>query len=108
MAAAETIEVEVVYALPERQRRISLRVSAGTSVIGAIRQSGILTEFPEIDPAQAKVGIHSRRVAMDARLRDGDRIEIYRPLVADPKTSRRERARKRQSSQTGAGEGPGR
>lgn len=97
MAAVETIEVEVVYARPERQRLVSLRVSAGTSVIGAIRQSGLLAKFPEIDLVRAKVGIHSRRVAMDAKLRDGDRIEIYRPLLADPKTRRRERAGKRPS-----------
>jgi putative ubiquitin-RnfH superfamily antitoxin RatB of RatAB toxin-antitoxin module len=94
MAAAEPIEVEVVYARPERQRLIALRVAAGTCVADAIRQSGILGEFPEIDLVQAKLGIFSRRVDAQAALHDGDRIEIYRPLVADPKSARRERARK--------------
>jgi putative ubiquitin-RnfH superfamily antitoxin RatB of RatAB toxin-antitoxin module len=96
MAAAETIGVEVVYALPGQQRVIGLRVEAGTTVIQAIRQSGILAEFPQIDLAQAKVGIFSHRVERHAVLRDGDRIEIYRQLLADPKSARRERAGKRQ------------
>ena len=92
MAAAEPIEVEVVYARPEAQRRIALRVAAGTCVADAIRQSGILAEFPEIDLAQAKLGIYSRRVDSQAALHDGDRIEIYRLLAVDPKRARRERA----------------
>ena len=94
MAAAEPIEVEVVYARPEHQHRIALRVAAGTCVADAIRQSGILGEFPEIDLGQAKLGIFSRRVDARATLHQGDRIEIYRPLAADPKSARRERARK--------------
>ena len=89
MAAAEPIEVEVVYARPDVQRRIALRVAAGACVGDAIRQSGILAEFPEIDLAQAKLGIYSRRVDPQAALRDGDRIEIYRPLAVDPKSQRR-------------------
>jgi putative ubiquitin-RnfH superfamily antitoxin RatB of RatAB toxin-antitoxin module len=96
MAAAEPIGIEVVYALPDRQRVVALQVEAGTSVAEAIRQSGVLAEFPQIDLAQARLGIHSRRVDPQAVLRDGDRIEIYRPLLADPKSARRERARKRQ------------
>jgi uncharacterized protein len=93
MAAAEPIGVEVIYALPDRQRRIALRVAAGTCVADAIRQSGILSEFPELDLEQAKLGIFSRRVNARTVLHDGDRIEIYRPLLADPKSARRERAR---------------
>ena len=95
MAAVEPISIEVIYALPERQRVIALRVEAGTCVTDAIRQSGILVEYPEIDLAQAKIGIFSRRVDPHSALRDGDRIEIYRPLIADPKSARRERARRR-------------
>ncbi len=94
MAAAEPIEVEIVYARPERQRRISLKVAGGTCVADAIRQSGILAECPEIDIGQAKLGIFSRRVDARAPLHDGDRIEIYRPLAADPNRARRERPRK--------------
>ncbi len=92
MAPAEWLDVEVVYALPRRARRIALRVKAGASVAEAIRQSGITAEFPEIDPEHGPVGVHSRRVSPNATVRDGDRIEIYRPLVADPKAVRRERA----------------
>jgi putative ubiquitin-RnfH superfamily antitoxin RatB of RatAB toxin-antitoxin module len=65
----------------------------GTSVAEAIRQSGILQEYSEIDPAQWKLGIFARRVAPDAKVHAGDRIEIYRPLIADAKIARRERAR---------------
>ena len=93
MAAGETFDVEVVHALPDRQRRITVRVAAGTRVAEVIRQSGILDEHPEIDPVRCKVGIFARRVAADAEVRAGDRIEIYRPLVADPKIVRRERAK---------------
>ena len=85
MANAEPIRIDIVYALPERQRVIALQVEAGTCVADAVRQSGILAEYPEIDLARMKVGIFSRRVDPHALLRDGDRIEIYRPLLADPK-----------------------
>jgi uncharacterized protein len=96
MARADPVGVEIVYARPERQRIIALRVAAGTSVADAIRQSGILHEFPEIDLGHAKLGIFSRRVDAQAPVQEGDRIEIYRPLIADPKTVRRERARNRE------------
>ena len=92
MEAVEPLAVEVVYALPRRERRIAVRVRAGASVAEAIRQSGIAAEFPEIDPDRAQVGVYSRRVSPDSPVRDGDRIEIYRPLVADPKAVRRARA----------------
>ena len=95
MELAEPVEVMVVYARPECQRIIAVRVAAGTSVTDAIRQSGILQEFPEIELRQAKLGIFSRRVDAKATVQAGDRIEIYRPLIADPKTVRRERARNR-------------
>lgn len=92
MGAAESFDVQVAYALPERQRLINVRVAAGTSVGEAIRQSGVLTEFPEIVLAEAKLGIFGRRVDVSTSARPGDRIEIYRPLTADPKVVRRERA----------------
>jgi putative ubiquitin-RnfH superfamily antitoxin RatB of RatAB toxin-antitoxin module len=92
MDTAESIEVEVVYALPTRQRLLKIRVASGITIREAVRQSGILDIFPEIDPERAKVGIFGRRVNLEHVLRDGDRIEIYRPLVADPKSVRRARA----------------
>lgn len=87
------LSVEVVYALPGRQVLLALEVEPGTTVSQAIEQSGILGAFPALDPLSSPVGIFGRRVKRDAVLEHGDRIEIYRPLVVDPKDSRRRRAR---------------
>ncbi|WP_256383184.1 RnfH family protein [Photobacterium toruni] len=86
------IHVEVVFALPNEQRVLKLAVVAATPIQAIIEQSGILTMYPEIDLNINKVGIYSRNVKLDATARDGDRIEIYRPLVADPREIRRKRA----------------
>jgi putative ubiquitin-RnfH superfamily antitoxin RatB of RatAB toxin-antitoxin module len=88
----EEISVEVAYALPQKQEVLTLKIRPGALVSEAIAQSGILRDFPEIDLASAKVGIYGRQVKLDAALRDKDRIEIYRPLLADPKEIRRKRA----------------
>ena len=90
---AEEIGVEVAYALPERQALIALRVPAGTSAIEAVRRSGVAERFAGLDVESATLGIFGRRVDRDAALRDGDRVEIYRPLTADPKEVRRQLAR---------------
>lgn len=90
--SAGTIGVEVAYATPERQVILTVQVAAGTSVAEAIDMSGIRAEFPGVEINPAAVGIFSRKVAMDHVLREGDRVEIYRPLIADPKESRRKRA----------------
>lgn len=87
------ISVEVAYALPERQQLIRLRLPADSTVGQAIRRSGILQQFPEIKLGTAPVGVFGRRCMLEESLRDGDRIEIYRPLTADPKEVRRRRAR---------------
>lgn len=89
---SEDILVEVVYALPQKQEVLSLKIRPGAVVSEAIARSGILRDFPEIDLASAKVGIYGKQVKLDAVLRDKDRIEIYRPLIADPKEIRRKRA----------------
>lgn len=89
---SEDILVEVAYALPQKQEVLSLKVRPGAVVSEAIERSGILRDFPEIDLASAKVGIYGKLVKLDAVLRDKDRIEIYRPLIADPKEIRRKRA----------------
>ena len=94
MAGAEAFDVEVVYALPGRQRVIKLRVDAGTTAAQAVRQSGLLSEFPAIDAAGAKLGVFGRRINPQEAVQPGDRIEIYRPLQVDPKTIRRLRAKK--------------
>ena len=88
------LSVEVVYALPERQVLLALEVEEGTTALRAIEQSGILRQFPQADPRRDGVGLFGKQVPPDTRLRDGDRVEIYRRLIADPKAKRRERARR--------------
>ncbi|MGQ0802190.1 MAG: RnfH family protein [Pseudomarimonas sp.] len=89
---AETIKVEVAYALPDRQWLIAMEVPLGCTVGEAIRRSNIevLAPIAEIDPK--RVGIFYRPCSTDTILRDGDRVEIYRPLEKDPKEARRVRA----------------
>ncbi|NLS14103.1 RnfH family protein [Vibrio sp. SM6] len=89
---SEMIHVEVVYALPLEQRVVTLVVNRNATVEEIIRQSGILECYPEIDLSKNKVGVFSRNVRLDATVRERDRIEIYRPLLADPKEIRRKRA----------------
>ena len=89
----ETIRVSVVYADPQRQITREIEIRADASVDDAIAASGILHELP-LDFAPAGVGIFGSKVARDARLRDGDRIELYRLLKIDPKEARRLRAKK--------------
>jgi putative ubiquitin-RnfH superfamily antitoxin RatB of RatAB toxin-antitoxin module len=93
-ASPQLLNVEVVYALPEQQVLVRLEVEEGTTVREAIVRSGIPARFPEARVAGGNVGIFGRPVALDAAVREGDRVEIYRPLIADPKQARRERAKK--------------
>ena len=86
------IRVEVVYALREEQVLVALELEEGATVRQAIERSGLLQRFPEIDPVSPKVGIFGRVTADATALQDGDRVEIYRPLVVDPKDARRGRA----------------
>ena len=90
--SGESIHIEVAYATPERQQIIPLRVPLGSTVEACIVRSQISRYFPEIDLKQQKVGIWSKAVKLDHQPREGDRIEIYRPLIADPKAVRRKRA----------------
>lgn len=90
----QPLRIEVAYARAERQLLRALEVAAGTTLIEAVRQSGILQEFPEIDPARASFGVFGRIRPADTVLQEGDRVEIYRPLLADPKEARRRRARR--------------
>ena len=84
--------VEVAYARPDHQVIIALEVPEGTTIEGAIELSGICDEFPEIDLTRNKVGIFGRLQKLHTVLRERDRVEIYRPLIADPKEVRRQRA----------------
>lgn len=95
--AAEAIEVEVAYALPGRQLVLRLKVTPQTSLLAAVLASGIADHFPELDVHAAKLGVFGRVVAdpTGQPVRPGDRIEIYRPLLADPKLSRARRAARR-------------
>lgn len=86
--------VEVAYALPDKQALVQVTVQAGNSVKDVIESSGLLKRFPEIDLSISAVGIWSRVCKLADIPRDGDRIEIYRPLIADPKEARRRRAEK--------------
>lgn len=88
----KTINVEVAYAEPDRQVILPVNVDEGTTVGGAIVQSGIMMKFPDLDVEHSKVGIFGKVTAMTTVLQDGDRVEIYRPLIADPKEVRRKRA----------------
>lgn len=88
----EILTVEVIYATPMQQKLISIEVKAGATIEQCIQQSGVLTEYPEINLDDTKVGIFSQVKPLNHQVVDGDRIEIYRPLIADPKAVRRKRA----------------
>lgn len=92
MENAAKIRVEIAYARPDTQVIIPLEIAPDGTVEDAIRHSGVLESFPEIDLAANKVGIFGKLVGLDGPLRPGDRIEIYRALIADPKEGRRKRA----------------
>lgn len=88
----QLIKVEVAYAKPEQQVIVSVEVADGATAEQAIRASGILKRFPEIDLEQSKIGVFSKACKLDHPLAVGDRVEIYRPLLIDPKEHRRQRA----------------
>ncbi len=93
MARNEMLSIEVAYALPERQVIIALQVEAGCTVEEAIQESGLLVQFPEIDLREQAVGVFSQPRSLAALVQDGERIEIYRRLLRDPKETRRLKAR---------------
>jgi putative ubiquitin-RnfH superfamily antitoxin RatB of RatAB toxin-antitoxin module len=92
----DVINVEVAFALPTQQKIIALQVSAGTSVFDAVVQSGITHVFPQINPESDPMGVFGKSVRdpKTTELKEGDRVEIYRPLIADPKEARARRAEK--------------
>ena len=92
------MKIEVAYALPDEQVIIPLQVEAETSVQQAILLSGIQEKFPEIDIDVNKIGIFGKICKLDTPLKEQDRVEIYRPLIADPKESRRKRAEKKETT----------
>ncbi|QDF99698.1 RnfH family protein [Azoarcus sp. DD4] len=90
---ASNIEIEVVYALPQRQELVRLHLPDGATVRDAVIASGLLGKYPDIEiDGPNKLGIFAKLVKADTVLRDRDRVEIYRPLIADPKAVRKKRA----------------
>lgn len=92
--SADLIKVEVAYARPEKQHLLSLNVPAGSCAQQAIELSGILEQCPDIDLDVVKIGIWGKTTERNQKLKPRDRVEIYRPLKADPKEARRKRAKK--------------
>jgi len=88
------LRIEVVYAIREHQEVVLVELEEGARALDAIRQSRLSLLHPEIDAVDPSMGIFGRRVPPETLLRDGDRVEIYRPLVSDPKAARRAKARK--------------
>jgi hypothetical protein len=86
------IRVEVAYGTPRKQAVLRVELPAGSTVAEAIERSGMGAQFPGLVVDPAAVGIFGRKVSMEQALREGDRVEIYRPLIADPKEVRRQRA----------------
>lgn len=97
------LHVEVAYARPDQQLIKKIEVPEGSTAEQAIRLSGILEKFPEIDLAATKVGIFSKAAKLDTVLREMDRVEIYRPLIADPKEVRKQRAAEGKVMKKGGG-----
>lgn len=89
------IQVQVCYAKPEAQVLRTVSVAEGADLRTAIESSGVLALMPEIDLSVCRVGIYGKLKTLDTALRHHDRVEIYRPLIADPKDSRRRRAIKK-------------
>ncbi|PXX93860.1 RnfH family protein [Marinobacter vulgaris] len=91
------MDVEVAFARPERQEIIRLQVEEGTTAVEAVKRSGITAVFPEIDAERDDMGIFGKVIKNPSshELRDGDRVEVYRPLKIDPKQARLNRAKKK-------------
>lgn len=100
MAEGVSIEVEVAYALPQRQDVIKVSLPEGATLIQAIEASGLMQRYPDID--LGRVGIFGKLAKKDTPLRDHDRVEIYRPLIADPKEVRKQRAAEGKALKKGA------
>lgn len=89
------IQVEVAYATPEKQLIVNAKVLPNATIEEAVRASGMLEQFPEIELTSAKVGVFGRLATLQTRLTAGDRVEIYRPLLIDPKLARKQRVAKK-------------
>lgn len=106
MPDGDLITIEVAYARPDKQKIIELLVEPGTTAFQAAERSGIVRIFPEINLEEAKMGLFGQALGTkglkppkEHEVQPGDRVEIYRPLIADPKEARRKRAQKKQAQQ---------
>lgn len=102
MSEHNMIEIEVAYALPEKQKIYGLSVEAGTTALEAVKRSQLLKDFAGVDVDTVKMGIFGQSIKAPAShiVQPGDRVEVYRPLIADPKAARRKRAEKAASGQS--------
>lgn len=107
MSDGDLITVEVAFALPDKQRIIEVLVEPGTTAFQAAERSGIVKIFPEIDLESSKMGIFGQTLGTkglkppkEHELQPGERVEIYRPLIADPKEARRKRAQKKKEGES--------
>ena len=100
---SKKFEVQVVYAKPAEQLVISIGVDAGATLVQAVQQSGVLDRYPEIEIETLKAGIFGKAAGPDTVLSEGDRVEIYRPLIADPKEARKKRAAEGKPMKKGGG-----
>lgn len=101
---AEMLNIEVCYALSGKQDVVRLKLAAGATLQQAVEASGLLAKYPEIDVKKNKFGLWNKLSKLDSALRDNDRVEVYRPLIADPKEVRKQRAAEGKVMKKGAGE----
>lgn len=100
----EEMIIEVAYALPKEQLIVPIKMNKGATAEQAIKASGILGQFPEIDLAVNKIGLFGKLTKLDTPLRHLDRVEIYRPLIADPKEVRKQRVADGKAMKKGGGD----
>ncbi|HEV7164942.1 MAG TPA: RnfH family protein [Gammaproteobacteria bacterium] len=100
MPGEPEIAVEVCFARPDVQAVVALKLSAGTTALDAVKQSGLAHRFPELADSTQPLGVFGKRVDGSYVLKDGDRVEIYRPLTIDPKEARRKRAARSNTKKT--------
>jgi putative ubiquitin-RnfH superfamily antitoxin RatB of RatAB toxin-antitoxin module len=98
------IKIEMVYALPHEQTLLKLEVPEKSTIADAIKLSGLLEKYPEIDLEKGKFGMYGKLGKTDIVLREKDRVEIYRPLIADPKEVRKKRAEEGKVMKKGGGD----
>ena len=100
----DKIKIEIVYALPHEQILLKLDVAERSTIADAVKLSGLLEKYPEIDLEKGKFGLFGKLSKTDTILREKDRVEIYRPLLADPKEVRRRRAEEGKVMKKGGGD----